>query len=257
MTTKVQLTYLTTDELAERIKYDARTIRTRMVDSVLKEGRHYLRPFGGRKLLFVWEAIQEDMHPEGRSFEASVSASSAKAETLEPSGSARPVVPPAAQDDWSPLEESYLRGSWGIRAISQICKELGRDRHVVFAKAEELGFKHPDKWEESEIQLLQTQFGASKHAELARKLGRPLTEIMRKAAKLGLAKPKRADAWSDQEDSLLREHVGPMSIDDVHTKYFLASKDGPKAEFNRTHTAVYQRCRTLGLLPKHASKSQH
>lgn len=54
-------TYLTTDELASRIHYDARTIRTRLKDSVLLEGVHYIRPFGGRKLLFLWEAIQRDI----------------------------------------------------------------------------------------------------------------------------------------------------------------------------------------------------
>jgi hypothetical protein len=54
-------TYLTTAELAERIKYDIRTIRNRLKDSVLLEGRHYFRPFGGRKILFIWEAIEEDM----------------------------------------------------------------------------------------------------------------------------------------------------------------------------------------------------
>ena len=31
-------TYLTTDELSDRIKYDARTIRNRLKDSVLLEG---------------------------------------------------------------------------------------------------------------------------------------------------------------------------------------------------------------------------
>lgn len=54
-------TYLTTDQLAERIHYDARTIRDRLKDSVLLEGVHYIRPFGGRKLLYVWEAIERDM----------------------------------------------------------------------------------------------------------------------------------------------------------------------------------------------------
>lgn len=54
-------TYLTTDELAARIKYDARTIRERLKDSVLLEGRHYIRPFGGRKILYIWEAIRDDM----------------------------------------------------------------------------------------------------------------------------------------------------------------------------------------------------
>lgn len=54
-------TYLTTDELASRIKYDSRTIRERLKDSVLLEGIHYIRPFGGRKILFIWEKIEEDL----------------------------------------------------------------------------------------------------------------------------------------------------------------------------------------------------
>lgn len=54
-------TYLTTDQLASLIHYDTRTIRTRLKDAVLLEGVHYIRPFGGRKLLFIWEAIQRDI----------------------------------------------------------------------------------------------------------------------------------------------------------------------------------------------------
>ena len=54
-------TYRTTDELSSRIKYDVRTIRERLKDSVLMEGVHYVRPFGGRKILFVWETIERDM----------------------------------------------------------------------------------------------------------------------------------------------------------------------------------------------------
>lgn len=54
-------TYITTEELASRIRYDARTIRTQLKDAVLLEGIHYIRPFGGRKLLFIWEAIQRDI----------------------------------------------------------------------------------------------------------------------------------------------------------------------------------------------------
>ncbi|MFT0212193.1 hypothetical protein VQ643_06200 [Pseudomonas sp. F1_0610] len=54
-------TYLTTDELAARIKYDARTIRNQLKDSVLLEGIHYIRPFGGRKILYLWEKIEQDM----------------------------------------------------------------------------------------------------------------------------------------------------------------------------------------------------
>jgi hypothetical protein len=54
-------TYLTTTELSARIKYDTRTIRERLKDSVLIEGRHYIRPFGGRKTLYIWENIEVDM----------------------------------------------------------------------------------------------------------------------------------------------------------------------------------------------------
>lgn len=54
-------TYLTTEELSSRIKYDCRTIRERLKDSVLLEGTHYIRPFGGRKILYLWEQIEQDM----------------------------------------------------------------------------------------------------------------------------------------------------------------------------------------------------
>jgi len=57
----MSFTYLTTEELAQRIKYDARTIRDQLKDSVLLEGTHYIRPFGGRKMLFIWERIEADM----------------------------------------------------------------------------------------------------------------------------------------------------------------------------------------------------
>jgi|TARA_B110000211_G_scaffold13875_1_gene14420 hypothetical protein len=54
-------TYLTTDELSGRIKYDPRTIRNVLKDSVLLEGIHYFRPFGGRKILYIWDRIETDM----------------------------------------------------------------------------------------------------------------------------------------------------------------------------------------------------
>ena len=56
-----QITYLTTDELAQRIKYDARTIRQQLKDSVLIEGKHYIKPFGRRKILFIWEEVESEM----------------------------------------------------------------------------------------------------------------------------------------------------------------------------------------------------
>ncbi len=54
-------TYLTTEELSALIKYDCRTIRNQLKDRVLLEGIHYIRPFGGRKILYIWETIQRDM----------------------------------------------------------------------------------------------------------------------------------------------------------------------------------------------------
>lgn len=54
-------TYLSTRELASRIPYDERTIREQLKDSVLLEGVHYIRPFGRRRVAFIWEAIERDM----------------------------------------------------------------------------------------------------------------------------------------------------------------------------------------------------
>ncbi len=53
--------YLTTEQLAARIHYEPRTIRSKLKDTVLIEGRHYFRPFGGRKILYIWDAIERDM----------------------------------------------------------------------------------------------------------------------------------------------------------------------------------------------------
>ncbi|NDY96202.1 hypothetical protein [Wenzhouxiangella limi] len=53
--------YITTEELSARIKYDPRTIRSQLKDSVLIEGIHYIRPFGQRKILFIWQTIERDM----------------------------------------------------------------------------------------------------------------------------------------------------------------------------------------------------
>jgi hypothetical protein len=54
-------TYVTTEELSALIKYDSWTIRNKLKDRVLLEGIHYIRPFGGRKILYIWENIQRDM----------------------------------------------------------------------------------------------------------------------------------------------------------------------------------------------------
>ncbi|MFQ2641234.1 hypothetical protein ACK30X_20625 [Aeromonas caviae] len=46
------------------------TIRNQLKDSVLLEGLHYIRPFGGRKLLFLWEPIEEEMLKHSAMFES-------------------------------------------------------------------------------------------------------------------------------------------------------------------------------------------
>jgi hypothetical protein len=54
-------TYLTARELAERIKYKPNVINNMLKDSVLLEGVHYVRPFGRRKVLYLWEAVERTM----------------------------------------------------------------------------------------------------------------------------------------------------------------------------------------------------
>lgn len=54
-------TYITTEELAGKLRYDSRYIREQLKDVVLLEGIHYIRPFGRRKILFIWETIERDM----------------------------------------------------------------------------------------------------------------------------------------------------------------------------------------------------
>jgi len=61
MSSKKYSTYLTTDQLADRIHYTARTIRNELLDACLIEGKHYIRPFGRRKILYIWDAIESDM----------------------------------------------------------------------------------------------------------------------------------------------------------------------------------------------------
>jgi len=56
-----QQTYLTTEELAVRLRYDARYIRSFLRDAVFIEGVHFIRPFGRRRVLYLWEAIERDM----------------------------------------------------------------------------------------------------------------------------------------------------------------------------------------------------
>lgn len=54
-------TYLTSRELAARIKYKPQVINQLLKDSILIEGVHYIRPFGRRKILYLWEAVEQQM----------------------------------------------------------------------------------------------------------------------------------------------------------------------------------------------------
>lgn len=57
----MESTFMTTAELAEKLHYNSRYITNHLLDSVLIEGVHYFRPFGRRKILFIWETIEKDM----------------------------------------------------------------------------------------------------------------------------------------------------------------------------------------------------
>lgn len=54
-------TYMTTEELARKLRYDARYVRNTLRDTVFIEGIHYIRPFGRRRVLYIWEAVERDM----------------------------------------------------------------------------------------------------------------------------------------------------------------------------------------------------
>ncbi len=53
--------YLTTNELAERIKMAPGSIRNLIWKGQLKEGRHFVKPTP-RKLLFIWDEVQGWLH---------------------------------------------------------------------------------------------------------------------------------------------------------------------------------------------------
>ncbi|MCG5529088.1 MULTISPECIES: hypothetical protein [Halorhodospira] len=56
-----QYTYLSAKQLSERIPYCARYINEVLRDREFIEGIHYLRPFNGRKVVYLWEPIEEMM----------------------------------------------------------------------------------------------------------------------------------------------------------------------------------------------------
>ena len=51
-------TYLTTEELSARLKYDCKDIRQQLKDSALIGGKYYIKPFGRRKILFTGKRLR-------------------------------------------------------------------------------------------------------------------------------------------------------------------------------------------------------
>ena len=62
-------TYLTAKELSVRIKYHPKYINDVLRDNSFIEGTHYIRPFNGRKVLYVWEPIEAEMFTTAKSNE--------------------------------------------------------------------------------------------------------------------------------------------------------------------------------------------
>jgi hypothetical protein len=58
-------TLLDAKQLANRIHYNPVYINRVLRDSVFLEGIHYIRPFNGRKILYIWEAIEAELFKAG------------------------------------------------------------------------------------------------------------------------------------------------------------------------------------------------
>lgn len=58
----MNFTYLSPQMLSERLPYSARHIRDYLKDRVFLEGIHYVRAPGGRRILFIWERIEEALN---------------------------------------------------------------------------------------------------------------------------------------------------------------------------------------------------
>ena len=57
----MEQTLLTTKELAAQIKFSANYINSVLRDSIFIEGKHYIRPFNGRKILYIWEEVEQEL----------------------------------------------------------------------------------------------------------------------------------------------------------------------------------------------------
>lgn len=57
----MNFTYLSPEMLSERLPYSTRHIREYLKDRVFFEGTHYVRTPGGRRILFIWERVEETL----------------------------------------------------------------------------------------------------------------------------------------------------------------------------------------------------
>ena len=52
-------TYLTAVELSKKIPYHPKYINDSIKDRYFIEGTHYVRPFGKRRVLYIWEEVEK------------------------------------------------------------------------------------------------------------------------------------------------------------------------------------------------------
>jgi len=55
-------TLLNSKELATLIKFSPAYINNALKDTIFFEGIHYIRPFGRRKIFYIWETIEQELY---------------------------------------------------------------------------------------------------------------------------------------------------------------------------------------------------
>ncbi|ASM50219.1 hypothetical protein PESP_a2219 [Pseudoalteromonas espejiana DSM 9414] len=59
---KNEFTLLSAKELSAFIKFSPDYINRKLKDNVFFEGKHYIRPFGSRKIFYLLETVMEEMY---------------------------------------------------------------------------------------------------------------------------------------------------------------------------------------------------
>ncbi|PLT23670.1 hypothetical protein [Pseudoalteromonas sp. MelDa3] len=57
-----EFTLLSAKELSAFIKFSPDYINRKLKDNVFFEGKHYIRPFGSRKVLYLLESVLKEMY---------------------------------------------------------------------------------------------------------------------------------------------------------------------------------------------------